>query len=534
MNLEILQPIATAIAQERSVGTVLRKIVEGLANQTDVALARIWLIDRGDICSTCPFRSECPDKSRCLHLVASAGRAVSKREEDWSRIDGNFRRIPLGVRKIGQIAAAGEPILVRNIAADHQWIARPDWAKREKIVSFAGHPLVFRDEILGALAIFTRFSFEKKNLKCLRAFADYAAVAIANARAFEEISRLHERLEMENAYLREEVSEEFAHCDMVGRSAALQKLQLQIQMVAPTDATALIQGESGTGKEMVARSIHERSLRRNRPLIKINCASIPRELFESEFFGHIKGAFTGAMRDRAGRFQLADGGTLFLDEVGEIPLELQSKLLRALQEGEFERLGEERTRRVDVRVIAATNRDLKREVEAARFRQDLYYRLSVFPIEMPPLRERIEDVRLLAEHFLLLACRRLKCSAMRLTEQQVELLQSYDWPGNIRELQNVIERAAILSQGGPVRFDLVMSNTKPIARSSQRAVENQSEEKLILSSQELKRRERDNIILALELARWKVYGPGGAAELLGIKPTTLASRMKAMNIRKSA
>ena len=278
--------------------------------------------------------------------------------------------------------------------------------------------------------------------------------AIANARAFEEIGRLKEQLELERDYLREELAGVQEFGDIIGQSPSLKNVLQQIDLVAATDASVLILGESGTGKELVAREIHRRSQRHERSMVKCNCASIPRELYESEFFGHAKGAFTGAISDRAGRFQLADGGTLFLDEVGEIPLDMQSKLLRVLQEGEFERVGEERTQRVDVRIVAATNRDLKQEIEAKRFREDLYYRLNVFPIQIAPLRERKEDISVLAAHFVDLSARNLNRAPPRLTQGNILQLQRYDWPGNIRELQNVIERAVITSVKGRLRFDL--------------------------------------------------------------------------------
>jgi transcriptional regulator with GAF, ATPase, and Fis domain len=241
----------------------------------------------------------------------------------------------------------------------------------------------------------------------LRMIADHAAAAIATARAFEQIETLQKGLELENEYLREEVTRAGAFGELIGQSPALEAVARQIDLVAPTDSGVLILGESGTGKELVAREIHRRSHRAGKPLIKVNCAAVPRELYESEFFGHARGAFTGALRDRAGRFELADNGTLLLDEVGEIPLELQAKLLRVLQEGELERVGEEHTRRVNVRLVTATNRDLRAEAEAGRCRQNLYYRLSVFPVELPPLRKRKEDIPLLAEHFLRLSARKL-------------------------------------------------------------------------------------------------------------------------------
>ncbi|MBL8208560.1 MAG: sigma 54-interacting transcriptional regulator [Blastocatellia bacterium] len=529
MKTETLHPIATAIAQERSLANVLQRIVRGLADCHNVALARLWLTLPGDRCAHCPMRSQCPDQTKCLHLVASLETSI-RSDEPRINLDDDFSRMPLNVRKIGQIAAKGEPLLLTDLTKDKQWIARPAWVTRERIQSFAGQPLIFRGEVLGVLAIFDREVIGSQAFQEMRLFADHAAIAIANARAFEEIERLRDQLELENAYLREEVTQELAFGDIVGNSAPLKAVLRQIQKVAPTEASVLIHGESGTGKELVARAIHERSQRHARPLIKVNCASVPRELFESEFFGHVKGSFTGAVRDRAGRFQLADGGTLFLDEIGEIPLELQSKLLRVLQEGEYERVGEEHTRKTNVRVIAATNRDLPREIAAGRFREDLYYRLNVFPLTVPPLRERQSDIPLLADHFLRRACQRLACTSAKLTRTNVEQLLQYDWPGNIRELQNVIERAVILSQGGALRFDTMLSRTTP-----HRAAPVVSEaNREVLTRAQLKQRERDNILAALAQTNWKIYGTDGAAELLGLKATTLASRIKSLQIEKQS
>jgi transcriptional regulator with GAF, ATPase, and Fis domain len=296
----------------------------------------------------------------------------------------------------------------------------------------------------------------------------------------------------------------------------------------------LILGESGTGKELVSREIHKRSRRSGRPLIRVNCASIPRELYESEFFGHIKGAFTGAVKDRAGRFEAAHGGTLLLDEVGEIPLELQSKFLRVLQEGQYERVGDERTRTVDVRIIAATNRDLPKEVDAGRFRQDLYYRLNVFPIEVAPLRERKEDIPLLAAHFLEKAAVKLRLPAARLTRAHLAQFQAHDWPGNIRELQNKIERALILAQNGVLWFDFPASRGPAAPTTPIPAPDAEGESPGVLSDLEFRRRERENISAALTKTGWKIHGPGGTAELLGVKPSTLISRIKRMGLKKPA
>jgi transcriptional regulator with GAF, ATPase, and Fis domain len=282
---------------------------------------------------------------------------------------------------------------------------------------------------------------------------------------------------------------------------------------------------------MVARAIHDRSERAEKPLVKINCASIPKELFESEFFGHVKGAFTGAHRDRVGRLQLADGGTVFLDEVGEIPLDLQGKLLRALQEREFERVGDDRTIKVNVRVVAATNRDLEAEVKSGRFREDLYYRLGVFPIVVPPLRDRREDIGPLAEHFLSRTCTDLGRDPMRLSKQQVQQLTGHRWPGNIRELRNVIERAVILSTGNRARLDLAMpdnADTQPDTTTDLTPLDGSD----FVTEAEMREREKANLIAALRHANWRVWGPLGAAGLLGIKPSTLTYRMKVLGITR--
>jgi transcriptional regulator with GAF, ATPase, and Fis domain len=532
MTLDSLQAILLAVAQERSLTTVLTTIVRELVTQEGVALARVWLTGPGDICGACLLRPECPEQTQCLHLVASAGTPIHASAEDWSRLHGEFRRFPLHVRKIGRIGATGTPILIPKVSTDGEWVARPHWAAQEGIRSFAGQPLIFRAEKLGVLAIFSRASLGEREFAALRVFADHAAVAIANARAFEEINRLRQQLELENTYLREEVNEALAFGTIVGRGAAIHTVLEHVELVAPTDASVLIVGESGTGKELVARAIHDRSRRRERPLVKVNCGAIPRELFESEFFGHVKGTFTGALRDRAGRFQLADGGTLFLDEVGEIPLELQSKLLRVLQEGEFERIGEETTRHVDVRMIAATNRDLRKEAAAHRFRQDLYFRLNVFPIVVPPLRNRREDIPQLAHHFLTLACRRLNSPLLQLTREHIQTLQRYPWPGNVRELQNVIERAVITSRGGAVRFDLVHEDLVPLVTQNPSAAVRRDAKSEVITEAARSGAEREHVLAALERTRWKIYGPGGAAELLGVKPTTLASRIKKMGLTR--
>jgi PAS domain S-box-containing protein len=657
MKLERLHPALLAVAQAGSVEEALRQIVQGGADGTNVALVRIWLVAPGDICGECRFRAECPDQERCLHLVASRGR--SRHGEEFSRVDGAHHRIPLGVGNIGRVGKSGEPLLLRDVRGDGDCGADREWIRREGVQTFAAQPLILRSEVLGVLALYDRDAVDERQFESLRIFADHAAVAISNARAFEEIDSLRGRLEVENVQLHEEFRDLFDEApiayvhegvdsrliranraalkilgikpeelagtfgsslvadtpdakrrlreafesvgrgtetsgvvlelrrrdngkpiwiqwwskpapggnytrtmfvditdrvlmeqeqarlqaqneylmeeirgaqdygDIIGESAGLRKVIQQIQLVARTDAAVLINGESGTGKELVARAIHENSPRKGRALIKVNCGAIPESLFESEFFGHMRGAFTGAVRDKPGRFELADGGTLFLDEIGEMPLGMQAKLLRVLQEQEIERVGDTRTRKINVRIVAATNRDLKREVEAGRFRQDLFYRLGVFPLEIPPLRERREDIAKLAAHFVRLTARKMNRTLPALTKAQADQLTAHDWPGNIRELQNVVERAVILAQKGPMYFELPPTAAP---RSAPAAVP-PGETTSILTREDWKRQERDSIAAALKQSGGKVFGPGGAAELLNMKPTTLASRIKSLGIR---
>jgi PAS domain S-box-containing protein len=347
--------------------------------------------------------------------------------------------------------------------------------------------------------------------------------------ALAENAHLREELERERDYLREEVNVAMNFGRIIGRSKALKNMLAQVEAVARTPASVLILGESGVGKELVARAIHARSDRSEASLVKVNCASIPKELFESEFFGHVKGAFTGAHRDRVGRFQLADGGTIFLDEVGEIPLELQGKLLRVLQESEFERVGDDITRSVDVRIIAATNQNLERLVVDGAFREDLFYRLSVFPIDVPPLRNRPEDVLQLAQHFLEQTCLEFGRQPFKLTQTQAAAIQAYDWPGNVRELKNIIERAVILSKGNALRLDLSLPGSSGATGRSERLL---PAEDNILTEKQMRELQKQNLIAALKQTNWRVSGQDGAAEILGIKPTTLADRIRSFGIRK--
>ena len=380
-------------------------------------------------------------------------------------------------------------------------------------VEFTSTPIIRDSEIIGAVVVFRDITERLNTEKQL-------------THALEELQDLKSRLEQQNEYLQEEILQENQYHEIVGNSPAILQIIEKIKVVASTDANVMIYGESGTGKELIARAIHQSSHRKQHPLIRVNCAAIPSELFESEFFGHVKGAFTGAVRDRAGRFELADQGTLFLDEIGEIPLELQSKLLRVLQEGTFERIGEEKTRHVDVRIIAATNRKLKEEVKLKNFREDLYFRLNVFPIHSPALRERKQDIPLLVSHFTKLISENRKVPYLPFSQKHILELQHYDWPGNIRELQNVLERALITAKHGAVSFQYLLEQepSQNVQHNHAAAIEQ------ILTIQQLKQLETTNLQLAIKQCEGKIFGDEGAAKLLGINPTTLISKLKKMGI----
>jgi transcriptional regulator with GAF, ATPase, and Fis domain len=521
------------IAHEQSVEHLLHKLVRSVMARANLACVQIWLVDKGDLCSVCLQRANCPDQTRCLHLVVGGGNSFSNSEAPVLHCVDPNTRMPLGVGLVGKVAVTGQQLVLNGFDARPEELAGLDWLEQDQIRGFSGSPIMHKGEVLGVMASFTRSEILGGAKPWGQIFADHIGGAIANARAFEEIQRLKGQLEQQNTYLQEEVVEAKAFGDLVGQSAALRQIVSQIDLVAPTDASVLILGETGTGKELVAYEIHRRSRRKDKPLVRVNCASIPKELYESEFFGHVKGSFTGAIKDRAGRFETAEGGTLFLDEIGEVPLELQGKLLRVLQEKNYERVGEDRTRHADVRIIAATNRDLKKEVAAGRFREDLYYRLHVFPIHVTMLKERTDDIPLLAKHFVELSAKELGCAEPRLTRAGVARLQNYDWPGNIRELRNVIERAVILARGGPLHFELPETDSAPLPDPSNPTHEDQPGHE-IYTETEMQHRMRENLNAALHQTGWKIRGSDGAAELLGVKPTTLLARMKKMGLNRPA
>ncbi len=408
----------------------------------------------------------------------------------------------------------------------------------EGIQSYCVVPLVAMGDSIGTFTVWseTKNRYSEADAELLQEVANQVALVIANMKSYEEIASLKARLEKENVYLQEEIRTEHNFEEIVGNSTALLDLLRRVDQVAPTDSSVLIYGETGTGKELIARAIHNRSMRKNRPLVKVNCTAISAGLVESELFGHVKGAFTGAFERRIGRFELADGGTIFLDEVGELPLETQVKLLRVLQEREFEPVGSNRSVRVDVRIIAATNRSLRESINAGTFRSDLYYRLNVFPLEVPPLRERRADIPQLAMFFLSRYSRNLGKRMEGISPAATERFNSYSWPGNVRELQNVIERAVILSHGPLLEVDtdlISVSTSETLRDTTQKAAEvvQPTEPAPVLKT--LDEVERDHISAVLLQTRGVIEGTNGAAKTLGMHPNTLRHRMEKLGIKRS-
>jgi formate hydrogenlyase transcriptional activator len=383
-----------------------------------------------------------------------------------------------------------------------------------------------------------RNQYSDEDLETLQEIANQVALAVANMQSYEEIVELKAQLEKENVYLQEEIRTEHNFEEIIGNSPALLAVLRKVEQVAPTDSTVLINGETGTGKELIARAIHDRSARKNRPLLKVNCSAISAGLVESELFGHVKGAFTGAFERHVGRFELADGGTIFLDEIGELPLGTQVKLLRVLQEREFEPVGSSRSVRVDVRVIAATNRNLQESIRTGDFRSDLFYRLNVFPMDVPPLRDRGSDIPQLAMFFLARFSKKFGKNMHGIPQATVERLTSYSWPGNIRELQNVIERAVILSQSSVLELEpdlipaLTPADPSLIADSSSAPV--QPSASGLPASSTLEEVERGHIVAVLNQTRGVVEGPRGAAKILGLHPNTLRHRMQKLGLKRTA
>jgi formate hydrogenlyase transcriptional activator len=442
--------------------------------------------------------------------------------------------MPVGDSHVGRVFRQQEVLLRRDLGAERQYQAE-EQAYSDGVRSYVIVPLIVRGRNIGVLAVASvnPNQYSDADAAFFQEVANQVALAVENMKAYEEIAALKARLERESVYLQEEIHREHNFSELVGNSSSLLALLRQVEQVAPTDSTVLITGETGTGKELIARAIHARSGRANRPLVKVNCSAISAGLVESELFGHVKGAFTGAIERRIGRFELADGGTIFLDEVGELPPETQVKLLRVLQEREFERVGSSHTQPVNVRVIAATNRDLEEAVADGRFRSDLFFRLNVFPLRVPPLRERREDIRLLVMFYLARFAGKLGKRVASVTDETMDRLAAYSWPGNIRELQNVVERAVILSAESVLEVDPTMLPLQPRGDKGGSAAPAPAVPASPRALPSLEEVERNHILAALEHTAWVIDGPKGAAAILKLHPNTLRSRMEKLAIKRS-
>jgi formate hydrogenlyase transcriptional activator len=458
-----------------------------------------------------------------VHDPATDGLVVQFLRSDEGRASRAEIRVPLDGSPDGEAFRSRGPLVLPWIESRYAH----DWVRHLTDVGMQSGcwvPVIHRGDSIGVLAVASRLAsaFNQREAEMLAKIADQMAVTVVNARAFRKLAESRDRLMEEKQYLQEEINLENHFEDIVGESTGLRQVLKEIETVAPTDATVLIEGETGTGKELLARAVHRLSPRKERTFIKLNCAAIPATLLESELFGHEKGAFTGAIARKLGRLELANEGTLFLDEVGEMPLDLQPKLLRALQEREFERLGGSRPIHVDVRLIAATNRDLGKMMAEKQFRADLYYRLNVFPISAPPLRDRASDIPLLARHFVESHSRRMGKHIETIPEETMDALVRWKWPGNIRELGNLIERAVILTRGPVLYVPLTELRTAD------------AENDTMSEKRDLRTGERERILRALREAKGRIAGPKGAAARLGMKRTTLNSKLKQLGIERRA
>jgi len=513
LNYEKAQQFQQQLERERDRLRILLEITNTLVSELDI-------------------RDLFPSITRCLHRAIPheyASIALRVPGTDQLRIHALVFEGQEGVLREGETAEmnetpAGQAVETRKpVVLDETGMRRFPVEVVQRLTdaglkSVCCIPLITRLHVLGTLNVGSsrENAFAPSDIDFLSQVAGQAAIAIENATAYQKIARLKDQLAEEKLYLQDEIRTDRNFGEIIGDSPQFRRVLEQVETVAPTDATVLILGETGTGKELIARAIHDLSGRRDRTFVKLNCAAIPTGLLESELFGHEKGAFTGAIQQKAGRFELADRGTLFLDEIGDIPLELQPKLLRALQEHEFERLGGTRTIKVDVRLVAATNRDLAQMINDREFRTDLYYRLSVFPISVPPLRERADDIPKLVRYFTQKYSRRMNKHIETIPAETMEALVRYSWPGNVRELENLIERAVILTRGATLQIPLAELRAAPE----------------MVAPVTLQEAERGHILRALELANWVVGGSNGAASRLGMKRTTLQSKMKKLGISR--
>jgi formate hydrogenlyase transcriptional activator len=499
-QLQLLLDVTNAVVTQLDTRALFAAVAPALRRFCNADVAAIALYD--------------PDAGLLRHHMCDAPEGFCREPERPTRADRS-----LGGSASGLVFTSGRPKIFS--LSELRSFPESAFILERGIRSACSVPLATAQGIIGTLDLgaFVPDVFSTDQFPLLTRIAGQIAIAVQNACAYERIEDLNAQLSREKLYLEDEIRSEHQFDEIIGRSRALGRVLREIETVAPTDSTVLISGETGSGKELVARAIHQLSARADNPFVKLNCAAIPTGLLESELFGHEKGAFTGAISQRIGRFELANRGTVFLDEVGEIPLDLQPKLLRVLQEREFERLGSTRTLRTDARLIAATNRELAALVDEQKFRQDLFYRLNVFPIHVPPLRERREDIPMLVRHFAQQFARRMKKGIETIPAETMDVLTQYDWPGNIRELQNLIERAVILSTGPTLDVPVTALNGR-------RAVATPHDDQIAT----LEQAERRHIIGALEGSRWVIGGPNGAAARLGMKRSTLQFRMRKLGI----
>jgi PAS domain S-box-containing protein len=491
--------LSNALLSNLDIGKLLSAISESVRHVVPCDLATLGLYDPGK------------SQIRVLQLDGSEGNDPATDQ----------LLVPLEGSVMGRVFVSREPLVVSSLDTEHFSSEATARFVRAGIKSECCVPLVGRDRVLGTLTVASKrdAAFNSRDLRMLTQFGNHVGVALDNALAVRQITELRDRLAQERLYLEEELNTEHTFEDIIGETPELKRVLKQVETVAATDVTVLILGETGTGKDLIARAIHQLSSRRERTLVKLNCAAIPTGLLESELFGHEKGAFTGAISQKIGRLELAHQGTLFLDEVGDLPPELQPKLLRALQDKEFERLGSTRTILVDVRLVAATNRDLAKMVADRQFRSDLYYRLKVFPITLPPLRERREDIPLLVRYFVEKHARRMNKQIETVPAGVMRALTRWDWPGNIRELENFIERAVILSKGPELRAPLAELGVPPETCPKDDAT--------------LETTEREHILRVLRETKGVIAGPRGAAARLGLKRTTLNSKLKKLSIERN-
>jgi formate hydrogenlyase transcriptional activator len=504
----LILDLAKAVSSHLELADVLESLIVGLKPRIHFQAIGVVIVE-GEYTRVHSLHVEGVHRNRGESIES-----VMTRVQSTLRVSGDLHRKKLSDSHISDFLHSRTPYVCSDVKSQKRFPQDDDFLKAG-FASYISLPLLKQDELLGAvtLASFHRQDFSESDVELLQDASDIVSIAVSNALAFEEIRTLRDQLQVENRALQDEIVQKSIYEEIVGSSGALRTVLSAIDKVAPTDSTVLITGETGTGKELVAHAIHKRSSRSSRALVKVNCAALPADLIASELFGHEKGAFTGALNQRIGRFEAANGGTIFLDEIGELSQEMQISLLRVLQEKEFERVGGNRTIHTDVRVIAATNRDLARHVQEDRFRMDLFYRLNVFPVQVPALRERTDDIPILVDYFVAHFARRMGKKIVQIDKRTLDALMTYSWPGNIRELQNLIERGVILAEGNVFRLEpgllpQAVQATAPVGDS------------------------RSAIEAVLRETRGRISGPEGAAAKMGIPASTLESRIRALGINK--